>query len=93
MTSKITKGSSGIKTGENIPQKKKKGKTIEELKNKHMKDKNNIITEEDIGALDLSLENPDTSTSHTPDIPDDTERPKDEDKDPKVITPWDVIKE
>jgi hypothetical protein len=93
MSSKPTKASSDKETGKNIPQKIKRGKSVKELVEKHMKDKNDIITEEDIGALDLTLDEPDTSTSHTPDIPDDSERPKDEDKDPKVVTPWDVIKE
>jgi hypothetical protein len=93
MSPKPTKGSSDKETGKNIPQKKKGSKTVKELVEKHMKDKNDIITEEDIGALDLGLDEPDTSTSHTPEIPDDSKRPKDEDKDPKAVTPWDVIKE
>jgi hypothetical protein len=84
---------SAEKSGENIPQKKKKGKTVKQLSDKHMKDKTHIITDEEIKNLDLDLNNPETNTSHTPDIPDDKDRPKDEDKDPKIITPWDVIKE
>lgn len=88
MSPKVT---SAKNSGENLPQKKKKNKSIEKLKEKHMKDKNDIITEEDIGALELSLDHPDTTTSHTPDIPNDKNRPKDEDKDPKIITPWDAI--
>ena len=87
------KKSSVKKTEENIPQKKKKGKTIKELVDKHMKDKTHIITDEEIKDLDLDINNPQRDTSHTPDIPDDKNRPKDEDKDPKIITPWDVLKE
>jgi hypothetical protein len=52
-----------------------------------MKDKTHIITEEEIKDLDLDLNVPETDTSHTPDVPDDKNRPKDEDKDPKIITP------
>lgn len=93
MSNKKNKKPSAEKTGDNIPQKQKKGKTVKQLLDKHMKDKTHIITDEEIKNLDLDLNNPKTDTSHTPDIPDAKDRPKDEDKDPKIITPWDVIKE
>ena len=64
---------------------------MKQLKDIHMNDKSHIMTDEELKDLDLNLSHPDTSTSHTPDIPEGEERPKDEDKDPKKITPWDLI--
>ena len=74
-------------------EKRSKGKTVKQLRDLHLKNKSHVITTEEIKNLDLELNKPDESTSHTPDIPNDSERPKDEDKDPKMITPWDVMKE
>jgi hypothetical protein len=71
---------------------KKKGKTVKQLRDLHMRDRNHIITNEEMQSLELDTDNPHTNTSHTPDISDDSERPKDEDKDPKIITPWDLVK-
>lgn len=73
------------------PLKRLKGKTVKQLRDIHLKDKSHVITTEEIKDLDLELNNPDASTSHTPEILNDTERPKDEEKDEKMITPWDVI--
>ena len=75
------------------PQKRSKGKTVKQLRDLHLKNKDHIITTEEIKNLDLELNNPERETSHTPDIPNDNQRPKDEDKDAKMITPWDVVKE
>jgi hypothetical protein len=69
----------------------KKKLTIKQLRDKHMKDKNHVITDEDLKNLDLSEPTIDRTTSHTPEIPNEEERPKDEDKDKKMVTPWDVI--
>ena len=88
--SNAVKETTGIKE-ETTPPKKRKRTTVKELVDKHMKDKNHVITDEEINNLDLDLDHPDTETSHVPDIPDDKNRPKDEDKDPKIITPWDTI--
>lgn len=70
---------------------KKKGLTIKELRDLHMKDQHHIVTDEEINDLDMHAATG-TGTSHTPNIPDDKERPKDEDKDPEIMTPWDLIK-
>jgi hypothetical protein len=88
-------GSNGEKEFvEKIPHKdKSKGKTVKEVMKKHLADKNDIISDEDFKNLELNLEVPETETSHTPIIEDDKKRPKDEDKDPKNITPWDIINE
>ena len=76
-----------------IPLKKTGAKTVKQLKDLHLKDKNHVITNEEIKNLDLNLNNPETETSHTPNIPNTRKRPKDEDKDEKTITPWDIVKE
>ena len=93
MPRKSSKKPAGKKDAKNISPKKTKGKTVKQLRDLHLKDKNHVITNEELKNLKLELNNPDTSTAHTPDIPDDSKRPKDEDKDPKMITPWDLIKE
>ena len=67
-----------------------KGKTPREMMNKHIQDKNDVISEEDFKNLDLDLE--DQIKQDPLLIKDHTQRPKDEDKDPKELTPWDVIK-
>ncbi len=83
------------KTGEKTPRKKaSKGKTPKQLMSRHIKDKADVITEEEFKDLELDLDKPgSTETSHTPEIPDDNDRPKDEDKDHKIKTPWDVLGE
>ncbi len=68
-----------------------KGKTPKQIISRHMRDKNDVITEEDFKNLDISIDIS-GDTAHKPlEIPDDKERPKDEDKDPSVVTPWDLI--
>jgi len=74
-----------------MEKKPKKKLTIKQLRDKHMKDKNHVITDEELRNLDLSETQHDRTTSHTPQIPNGEERPKDEDKDKKMVTPWDVI--
>ncbi len=93
MTSDTGKKSSDEKNEKDSSQKKKKRITVKQLREKHMKDKNHVITDEEMKDLKLDLEKPDKSTSHTPDLPDDKNRPKDEDKDPKIITPWNLIED
>ncbi len=67
------------------------GKTTQEMMNKHIHDEKDVITDEDFKNLKLDLEIP-TDEAHQPlEIPNDPDRPKDEDKDPKVMTPWDLI--
>jgi hypothetical protein len=67
------------------------GKTPEEMMRKHIRDKNDVITDEDFYNLNLSTEISDDKAIPELVIPDGKERPKDEDKDPVVITPWDII--
>lgn len=83
------------KTGEKASRKKtSRGKTPKQIMSRHIKDKNDVITDEEFKNLELDLDKPgSTETSHTPTIPDDDDRPKDEDKDHKIKTPWDVLGE
>jgi len=93
MPRKSAKKPTDKKDVKKVPQKRSNGKTVKQLKELHLKDKNHVITTEEIKNLDLELNTPERETSHTPDIPNDSQRPKDEDKDSKMITPWDVVKE
>jgi hypothetical protein len=69
-----------------------KGETPKEIMDKHLKDKNHVISEEDFKNLDISIDISNDS-SHEPLVIRDAEgRPKDEDKDADIVTPWDVIK-
>ncbi len=82
------------KTGEKIPQKSRKGKkTPKEVMSRHINDEKDVITDEEFKNLatgtDMEIEK---DTAHEPlEIRNDKDRPKDEDKDPKIVTPWDVI--
>ncbi len=80
------------KSVEKTPQKSQTvGKTTQQIMTKHIQDENDVISDEDFKNLKLDLELP-TDKAHQPlEISNDTERPKDEDKDPKVMTPWDLI--
>jgi hypothetical protein len=96
----MAKSSRKKKSVDNIPQSKgtsssgkKKGVTTQERVKQHLNDKNDIITEEDIKDLHLDIDIP-ADEAHSPlELTNDEERPKDEDKDKKIITPWDVISE
>ena len=74
------------------PQKKKnKGDSAKDLVDKHMSNEDHIITDEDLKnvTIDTTIEG---ETAHKPlDISSDDERPKDEDKDHRFKTPWDVL--
>ena len=81
------------KSGEKISHKSiQKGKTTKQIMTKHIQDKNDVITDEDFKNLNIELDIHKDTAHEQIDIADDSERPKDEDKDPKVMTPWDVIK-
>lgn len=84
--------------GKNTPQKKKKGKTTNQLMHMHLQDKDHTITAEDIESLDLNLGHPQT-TPPPPEllVPSEDDRPEEEKKaakeelEKKQITPWDVL--
>jgi hypothetical protein len=79
---------------EKIPQKSHTiGKTANQLMHKHLNDEKDVISEEDFKNLKLDLELP-ADAAHQPlEITEEKNRPKDEDKDPKMLTPWDIINE
>ena len=59
---------------------------------RHISDEKDVITDEEFKELDISVDIS-TDTAHEPlVIKQDHNRPKDEDKDPKAITPWEIIK-
>lgn len=89
---KLSEPGGGKKKAKKITQKSASvGRTAQEIVKKHIRDKNDVITEEDFKNLKIEIDIT-KDTAHQPlQIPDDKERPKDEDKDPKIITPWDVI--
>ncbi|HUR67264.1 MAG TPA: hypothetical protein VMZ03_13020 [Chitinophagaceae bacterium] len=71
----------------------KKKKTVKALRDKHLADKNHVITDQEIKELDLDIDTTDpVVATHVPELPDNENRPKDEDKDPEMVTPWDIIK-
>jgi hypothetical protein len=69
------------------------GKTPKQVVRKHIQDKNDVITEEDFKNLNISVDISNDTAHEVLEIQGDKKRPKDEDKDPVVITPWDVISE
>lgn len=69
---------------------RKAGRTPHEVMSQHIRDKDDVITEEDFKNLVIGTEVNDTAEEPL-EISSDTERPKDEDKDPAIITPWDLV--
>ncbi len=64
--------------------------TAKEIVKRHLKDKNDIITEEDMKNIQIETG---LAGEEPLKIPNTTKRPKDEDKDNQYITPWDTISE
>ena len=90
---KPVKTESNEKQNEVVAKKSKSvRKTTQQMMSKHIHDKNDIITDEDFKNLDVTHDLPKEETHEALEISDDPDRPKDEDKDPKVMTPWDLIK-
>jgi hypothetical protein len=95
--SNLFKKDSGTGKGEKAAEENPKaakgtGKTTKQLMDQHLHDEKDIITDEDFKNLKLDMELP-ADEAHQPlVILSEEERPKDEDKDPKMVTPWDVIK-
>lgn len=81
-------------TVEKNPQKPaKKGKTPSQLMNRQVHDKGAVITDEEFKELNIEVTLEDEIAHKPLDIPNDQDRPKDEDKDHAIVTPWDVLKE
>lgn len=66
------------------------GRTPYQVMSRHIRDKDDVISEEDFKNLVIGAEVSDTAEEPL-EISADTERPKDEDKDPKIIIPWDLV--
>lgn len=81
------------KTGEKNPQLPLiKGETAKEMMSKHINDKNHVITEDDFKNLDVEAELTTDTAHELLVIENEKDRPKDEDKDAAINTPWDLIK-
>jgi hypothetical protein len=93
-TSKNT-SAKGEKNAENInrSKRKKNGKTTKEIVKRHLSNKDDKITKEDFETLKIDLALPKGRGDEPLPIKPGKERPKDEDKDNTVTTPWDVISE
>ena len=63
-------------------------KSTDELRKRHLKDKNDKITDDDIRKLKV-----DTSVDEEEPLPLDKNHPHDVDKDNRKSTPWDIISE
>ena len=85
----------GEKNAENNNRSKrnKNGKTAKEIVKRHLSDEDDKITKEDFETLKIDLSLPKGRANKPLSIKPGKERPKDEDKDPTVTTPWDVISE
>jgi hypothetical protein len=69
-----------------------KGKTAREIISQHIRDKNHVITDEEFKALNLDTDAPGNQSGEPTVIPKNRKRPGDEDKDPEILTPWDLLK-
>ena len=70
-----------------------KGKTAKEIVKRHLSNKEDKITDDDLRHLKIDLSVP-KDRAHKPlPIKKDKKRPKDSEKDNTTLTPWDVISE
>ena len=81
---------SGLDTGKKPSS---KGLTAEQIVRRKVRDKNTKITEDDMKNVRIDSSLPEDEAHQPLPIPSKSERPKDEDKDNKMSTPWDVISE
>ena len=95
MTKQTKSFSKGEKNTENSNKRrqKKNGKTAKEIVKRHLSDKDDKITKEDLENLKIDLSLPKDKAHEPLPIKNDKERPKDADKDNTITTPWDVISE
>jgi hypothetical protein len=70
--------------------KSEKGKTPHEMMQKHLSDKNDVISNEDFSNMEVGSE---IRQADEKPLELKKKHPKDEDKDPKMYTPWDVLKD
>ena len=69
------------------------GLTTKQIVNRHIQNKNDKITEDDMMNVKIDSSLPIDSSVQPLPVSDDNERSKneDEDKDNRITTPWDVI--
>ena len=67
------------------------GRTPKQIMTRHILDKNDVITEDDFNNINISIDITNDTSHPVLVIPNDKNRPKDEDKDPAILTPWDLI--
>lgn len=94
MSNESTKNKAAAKkdqSGEKIPQRSSKKKTPKQVMGRHIRDEKDVITEEEFKELAIGDDATKGTEHEALEIEDNKNRPKDEDKDPKIITPWDVI--
>ena len=90
----MSKSIKSKKTVENKQQNpSSKGLTAKQIVKRHMRNKNAIITEDDMKNVKIDSSLPPDKAHEPLPIPSETERPKDADKDNKMETPWDIINE
>jgi hypothetical protein len=75
--------------GQTKNKKRKRGKTPNQLMQEHILNKNDIITQEEFENMDIGTAVPGNKPAL--EIKPGKQRPKDEDKDHSISTPWDVI--
>ena len=95
MTKQVKPSSKGEKNTENNNKRKQKknGKTAKEIVKRHLRDKDDKITKEDLENLKIDLSLPKDKAHEPLPIKNNKERPKDADKDNTITTPWDVVSE
>ena len=82
-------GTKGSKKGELTPT--PGGKTSKEIVKRHLKNKNDKISEDDLKNLKIDTSIPKDKAHEPLPITSNKDRPKDAEKDNTIITPWDVI--
>lgn len=70
--------------------KTKNGKTPQELMNKHITNKEDVISDDDFKNMEVGADT-EADNKEPVDIPENKDHPKDENKDHGIATPWDVI--
>jgi hypothetical protein len=84
----MKKDSKNNKSVEKTTPKSISGKSTDALTKRHLKDKNDKITDDDIRNIQI-----DTSVDSDEPLPLKNNRPHDVDKDNPKSTPWDIISE
>jgi len=95
MSKKLKPSLKGEKNTEkkNKGKQRTQGKTSDEIVKRHLSNKDDKITNEDLENLKIDLSIPKDKAHEPLPVKNDKERPKDADKDNTVTIPWDVISE